>query len=63
MFQALISILDKGISAGSLAALALLLLVGRVLPRLIDRLPDIISALADAQRSRHPSRERKDRKY
>jgi predicted tellurium resistance membrane protein TerC len=49
MFEIAAALLKEGVSASGLFALTLLIFVWRVLPRLIDRLPEIIKAVSDAR--------------
>jgi predicted tellurium resistance membrane protein TerC len=49
MFKIAAALLKGGVSASGLFALTLLIFVWRVLPRLIDRLPEIIKAVSDAR--------------
>ena len=49
MFEIASTLVKGGVSASGLFALTLLTLVWRVLPRLIDRLPEIIKAVSDAR--------------
>lgn len=49
MFEIASALLKGGVSVGGSFALTLFVFVWRVLPRLIDRLPDIIRALSDAK--------------